>query len=256
MIIGELLSNEFIILACLCFIGAFIDSVAGGGGLISLPAYLASGLPPHIALGTNKLSGFFSGVGSSINYARSGKINWNLMKKLAPFSFLGAFIGVKVIIGTKPQYINYIVFAALIIVLAYTLTNKKMGHESTFNGLTKSNVAKGMVMAFIIGFYNGFLGPGTGSFLVFFMMKIFGYDFVEANGDSKILNLIGNFTSLLVFGISGKVYLLYGIPISIIMLIGAQCGSKCAINKGSRFIKPVFLSVTTVTALKMLKEMF
>ena len=250
----ELLTSQFIILACLCFVGAFIDSVAGGGGLISLPAYLASGLPPHIALGTNKLSGFFSGVGSSVNYARSGKVNWNLMKKLAPFSFVGAFIGVKIIIGTKPQYINYIVFTALIVVLAYT--NKKMGHESTFTGLTKSNVTKGMIMAFVIGFYNGFLGPGTGSFLVFFMMKIFGYDFVEANGDSKILNLIGNFTSLLVFGISGKVYFLYGIPISIIMLLGAQCGSRCAISKGSRFIKPVFLTVTTVTALKMLKEMF
>ena len=245
----ELLTSQFIILACLCFVGAFIDSVAGGGGLISLPAYLASGLPPHIALGTNKLSGFFSGVGSSVNYARSGKVNWNLMKKLAPFSFVGAFIGVKIII-------NYIVFTALIVVLAYTLTNKKMGHESTFTGLTKSNVTKGMIMAFVIGFYNGFLGPGTGSFLVFFMMKIFGYDFVEANGDSKILNLIGNFTSLLVFGISGKVYFLYGIPISIIMLLGAQCGSRCAISKGSRFIKPVFLTVTTVTALKMLKEMF
>ena len=155
----ELLTSQFIILACLCFIGAFIDSVAGGGGLISLPAYLASGLPPHIALGTNKLSSFFSGVGSSVNYARSGKVNWNLMKKLAPFSFVGAFIGVKLIIGTKPQYINYIVFTALIVVLAYTLTNKKMGHESTFTGLTKSNVTKGMIMAFVIGFYNGFLGP-------------------------------------------------------------------------------------------------
>ncbi|MHD0319372.1 TSUP family transporter [Fusobacterium varium] len=252
----ELLTSQFIILACLCFIGAFIDSVAGGGGLISLPAYLASGLPPHIALGTNKLSSFFSGVGSSVNYARSGKVNWNLMKKLAPFSFVGAFIGVKLIIGTKPQYINYIVFTALIVVLAYTLTNKKMGHESTFTDLNKSNITKGMIMALIIGFYNGFLGPGTGSFLVFFLMKIYGYDFVEANGDSKILNLVGNFTSLLVFGISGKVYFLYGIPISIIMLLGAQCGSRCAISKGSKFIKPVFLIVTTVTALKMLKEMF
>lgn len=252
----DLLTSEFIILACLCFIGAFIDSVAGGGGLISLPAYLASGLPPHIALGTNKLSGFFSGLGSSINYARSGKVNWSLMKILAPFSFIGAFIGVKIIIGTKPQYINYIVFAALVIVLFYTMANKKMGHESTFTGLTKLNIIKGIVMAFIIGIYNGFLGPGTGSFLVFFMMKIFGYDFVEANGDSKILNLVGNFTSLLIFGINGKVYFLYGIPISIIMLLGAQCGSRCAINKGSKFIKPVFLTVTTVTALKLLKEMF
>ena len=251
----ELLSSEFIILACLCFIGAFIDSVAGGGGLITLPAYLASGLPPHIALGTNKLSSFFSGVGSSINYARSGKINWKLMKKLAPFSLAGAFIGVKIIIGTKPQYINYIVFIALVIVLFYTMANKKMGHESTFTGLTKSNITKGMIMAFVIGFYNGFLGPGTGSFLVFFLMKIFGYDFVEANGDSKILNLVGNLTSLLVFGISGKVYFLYGIPISIVMILGAQCGSRCAINKGSKYIKPVFLTVTTVTVLKMLKDM-
>lgn len=254
--IEELLNFDFFLLAIFCFLGAFIDSVAGGGGLISLPAYMASGLPPHLALGTNKLSGFFSGLGSSINYALSGKVNWNLVKRLGFFSFLGSYLGVNTILKTKPDYLNYIVLVALILVFIYTLVHKNMGSVSEYNGLNKKNISLGILMAFCIGFYNGFLGPGTGSFLVFFMMKIFKYDFVEANGDSKILNLIGNFTGLFVFLINGKVYFLYGIPISIIMFIGAQVGSRCAILKGSKFIRPFFLCVTVITILNLVKDTF
>lgn len=254
--IEKLLDFDFFLLAFFCFCGAFIDSVAGGGGLISLPAYMASGLPPHLALGTNKLSGFFSGLGSSINYAISGKVNWDLVKRLGFFSFLGSYLGVNTILKTKPDYINYIVLIALIFVFIYTLIHKNMGDTSEYNGLNRKNITLGIIMAFSIGFYNGFLGPGTGSFLVFFLMKIFKYDFVEANGDSKILNLIGNFTGLFIFIINGKTYFLYGIPISIIMFIGAQIGSKCAILKGSKFIRPFFLTITVITILNLVKNIF
>lgn len=254
--LAELFSLDFLVLGVFCFIGAFIDSIAGGGGLISLPAYMASGLPPHLALGTNKMSGFFSGLGSSINYAMSGKVNWALIRKLGFFSLIGSYLGVNTILKTKPDYINYIVLVALILVLIYTIVHKNMGDISEYNGLNKKNITLGIFMAFGIGFYNGFLGPGTGSFLVFFLMKIFKYDFVEANGDSKILNLIGNFTGLFVFLLNGKVYFLYAIPISMIMFLGAQIGSRCAILKGSKFIRPIFLLVTTITILNLLKTMF
>lgn len=254
MIIEELFTFNFFTLSFFCFIGAFIDSVAGGGGLISLPAYMVSGLPPHFALGTNKLSGFFSGLGSSLNYALSGKVNWKLIKKLGFFSFIGSYLGVNTILKTKPDYINYIVLTALILVLIYTLIHKNMGDISEYKGLNKRNITLGIFMAFGIGFYNGFLGPGTGSFLVFFLMKIFKYDFVEANGDSKILNLIGNFTSIIIFLINGKVYFLYGIPISFIMFLGASLGSRFAILKGSKFIRPVFLFITFITIINMVKN--
>lgn len=252
----ELLTIKFLILGILCFIGAFIDSIAGGGGLITLPAYMASGLPPHLALGTNKMSGLFSSIGSSINYARSGKVNWTLMKYLLPFSFIGAFIGVKTIIITKAEYINYIVFIALILVFLYTLINKKIGQENEFQGLNKKNLIQGAIMALTIGFYNGFLGPGTGSFLAFFLIKIFRYDFINGNGNARILNLAGNVTGFLVFLLNGKTVLIYGIPISIIMFLGAQCGSHCAILKGNRFIKPIFLTVTILTITKMFFQLF
>lgn len=252
----ELFTIKFLILGTLCFIGAFIDSIAGGGGLITLPAYMASGLPPHLALGTNKMSGLFSSIGSSINYARSGKVNWKLMKYLLPFSFTGAFVGVKTIIITKAEYINYIVFIALLLVFLYTLVNKKIGQENEFQGLTKKNIIQGAIMALIIGFYNGFLGPGTGSFLAFFIIKIFKYDFINGNGNARILNLAGNITGFLVFLIHGKTLLIYGIPVSIIMFLGAQCGSRCAILKGNKFIKPVFLLVTIFTIMKMFFELF
>ena len=252
----ELFTLKFLVLAVLCFLGSFIDSIAGGGGLITLPAYMASGLPPHLALGTNKMSGLFSSIGSSINYARSGKVNWTLMKYLLPFSFTGAFIGVKAVIKTSAEYISYIVFVALVLVFLYTLFNKKIGQENEFEGLTKKNLIQGAIMALVIGFYNGFLGPGTGSFLAFFLIKIFKYDFINGNGNARILNLAGNITGFLVFLANGKILLNYGIPISIVMFLGAQCGSHCAILKGNKFIKPIFLIVTVLTILKMFFQLF
>ncbi len=241
----------FISLGTACFIAAFIDSIAGGGGLISLPAYMAVGIPPHIALGTNKVSAMFSSLSSSIKFWRAGKINISILKKLVPFSFLGAIVGVKVVLILEQKYLYPIAFILLILTIFYTIYNKNLGETNSFTGETKDNILSGIIMAFFLGFYDGFFGPGTGSFLIFLLIKIFKFDFINASGNSKILNLGSNLASVGMFIYAGKVNYLYALSMALFMVIGAQVGSKFAIMKGSKFIKPFFLVITIIVALKM-----
>lgn len=246
--------ESFLFLGIACFFASFIDAIAGGGGLITVPAYLASGLPPHIALGTNKVSSSIGTVASSLKFATSGKINIMMLKKLLPFSFIGAIIGVKTVVLIDSKYLYPIAIILLLIVLVYTLLNKKIGEENNFIGLTDNNVRNGRIMAFTIGFYDGFFGPGTGSFLIFALIKIFKLDFTNASGNAKFLNLTSNLASVTLFIYLGKVNFFYSIPIGIIMIFGAILGAKLAVSKGTTFIKPMFLVVTTIVLIKMILE--
>ena len=246
--------SGFIFLGIACFFAAFIDAIAGGGGLISLPAFLASGLPAHVALGTNKVAACCSTIASSAKFAQSGKINWQLMKKLAAFSFIGAVLGVKTVVMIYSKYLYPIAIVLLVMVLIYTLRNKNLGEENRFEGLTGQNVKWGIIMAFALGFYDGFFGPGTGSFLIFAMIRIFKIDFTNASGNAKILNLSSNVASVIMFVSMGKVAYVYSSSMAAIMVVGAIIGAKMAVTRGTKFIKPMFLIVTTVVLSKMIAE--
>lgn len=246
--------ETFLFLGIACFFASFIDAIAGGGGLITVPAYLASGLPPHMALGTNKVSSSIGTIASSLKFATSGKINKEMLKKLIPFSFVGAIIGVKTVVLIDSKYLYPIAIILLLIVLIYTLLNKKIGEENNFVGLTDNNIRNGRIMALTIGFYDGFFGPGTGSFIIFALIKIFKLDFTNASGNAKFLNLTSNLASVALFVYLGKVNFFYSIPIGIIMIFGATLGAKMAVTKGTSFIKPMFLIVTTIVLIKMILE--
>lgn len=246
--------EKFLILAVICFIGAIIDAISGGGGLITLPAYFSIGLDPHIALGTNKLSSSISTIASAFKFWRAGKVNVVLVSKLFLYSVAGALLGSRTAVAIDSKYFKPISFIILVLVFLYTLKNKTIGEENNFKELTKVSILQGKVMALILGFYDGFLGPGTAAFLMFCLIKIFKMDFSNASGNTKVLNLASNMTSLISFIFLGKVNFMYGLPIAVIMIIGALAGSKLAILKGNKFIKPVFLIVTVALILKMLKE--
>lgn len=246
--------STFLFLGIACFFAAFVDAIAGGGGLITVPAYLASGLPAHTALGTNKISSSIGTIASSWKFATSGKVNWKMVKTMIPFSLIGAFIGVKTVVLIDSKYLYPIAIVLLLIVLVYTLANKKMGEDNNFLGLNNKNVRNGRIMAIIMGFYDGFFGPGTGSFLIFALIRIFKLDFTNASGNAKILNLASNLASMCLFIYLGKVNFFYSIPIGIIMIFGAILGAKMAVTKGTAFIKPMFLIVTTIVLIKMILE--
>lgn len=246
------MSEKLLVLCIAGFAAAFVDSIAGGGGLISLPAFLAAGIPTHMALGTNKFSATAASFTSSIKYAKSGKVNLKLIKSLIPFTIAGAFLGVLMALMLSSKYLKPLVLVLVLIVGVYSLFSKSIGKDNHFNGLYRKNIIAGMILALIIGIYDGFFGPGTGSFLIFGLIGIYKFDFLNAGGNARVLNFASNITSLIVFIIQGKVDYAIGIPVALCMVVGARFGTVFALKKGVKFIKPIFITMSLAVACKML----
>ncbi|MBG9771315.1 sulfite exporter TauE/SafE family protein [Bacillus vallismortis] len=227
------------------FAAAFIDSVVGGGGLISIPALLFVGLPPSVALGTNKLAATMGSLTSTINFLHSGQINKKLVFKLLPLSIIGAGAGVYVVQLIPSAFLKPIILILLILVTVYTLFKKGWGMESSFKELTKKMTFFIVSAALLLGFYDGFLGAGTGSFLIFSFLLL-GFNFVESAGNAKVLNLGSNIAALITFMLFSSVDFRYGIPMGIAMIVGALVGSRVAIKNGAAYVKVLFVGITVV----------
>lgn len=173
---------QIIILSAAGFVAAFVDSIAGGGGLISLPAFLAAGVPAHLALGTNKFASTAGSFTSSLSYARSDKVNWELLKYLIPVALVGAVGGVQTVLQIDQSFLNILVLLLIVGVGVYTLLSKDLGAEDHFQGVSRGRLLGGVALALGLGFYDGFFGPGTGSFLMFGLIGLYGFDFVRAGG--------------------------------------------------------------------------
>lgn len=250
--------NIFVKIIFLCsagFLAAFVDAIAGGGGLISVPAYFAIGFPPHFTLGTNKFSSSFGSITSTLRFAKSGKVDKNLLKILLPFVFLGAVVGVSTVLVLDPSILKPIVLILLVSVGIYSFFSKSVGLEDKYEGTNKKNLTIGCIFAFVMGFYDGFFGPGAGSFIIFGLISIYGFDFVRASGNAKAMNFTSNITSVVLFAINGKIFYLMGIPMALFMILGARVGSKLALKEGAKFIKPIFVTMSLAVAGKMLYEM-
>ena len=241
-----------LILLCIAgFFAAMVDSISGGGGLISIPAFLIAGFSPYLALGTNKFSASCASLTSSIKFAKSGKIDYALMKYLVPFTFMGAILGVNTVLIVSTKYLNTVVLILLLAVGSYSIFSKSAGLKDNFNRLTKKSIFCGMLLALCLGFYDGFFGPGTGSFLIFGLIGIYSFDYVRAGGNGKLLNFISNTTALFIFAFHSQINYGVGIPVAIFMIIGSYIGTKMALNKGAKFIKPIFIFMSLAAACKI-----
>ena len=227
------------------FMASFIDSVVGGGGLISLPALLLTGLPPTMALGTNKMASVMGSCTSTLSFLQSGKINIHLIKFLFPLSFIGSALGVITVQQIPSQFLKPLVIVMLLIVTVYTFTRKEWGDTSTYQGITKKTAYLSGLAAFSIGFYDGFFGPGAGSFFIFAFLMI-GFDFVVAAGNSKALNFASNIAAVFTFIYFDSIHYYYAIPMGVAMIFGAIVGSKLAIKKGAAYVRPLFLFMSMI----------
>lgn len=245
----------FVTIAVLCvagFVAAFVDSIAGGGGLISLPALLLVGVPPHYSLGTNKFAATTASFTSSLKYAKSGNANFKLLKFLVPCTLVGAVLGARAVLLVDQSFLYPLVLVMVLFVGIYSLFSKSIGAEDKFEGTTRKTIILGCTLAFSLGFYDGFFGPGTGSFLIFGLIAIYKFNFLKAGGNARILNFTSNVSALAMFIISGKIKYLYGIPFAIAMIFGARLGTLFALNHGSKLIKPIFVTMSLCVACKML----
>jgi uncharacterized membrane protein YfcA len=176
------------------------------------------------------------------------------MKFTIPCTLAGSVIGVLTALKISQDFLRLIILVLVFATAIYTIAKKDFGSENKFTGLTKKNITQGCLFAFSLGFYDGFFGPGTGSFLIFLFIKIYGFDFTVAAGNSKVLNFVSNFASLVMFAVNGKIYYMLGIPIGLAMIAGARLGSKIAIKNGAKVIKPIFVTIALVLTLKLLLD--
>jgi uncharacterized membrane protein YfcA len=236
---------EIFLVLVAAFGAGFIDALAGGGGLIQLPALFAT-FPhaPHTTLlGTGKLAGF-AGTSSAIaRFIRHVKLDWGLLLPAAAGAFAAALVGAWLATGLSPERFRALVPLLLSVVLVYTLMNKDLGRDHRPRALGRNGRWLAAGTAGIIGLYDGFFGPGTGSFLVFLFVRVFGLDFLHASASAKIVNAATNAAAIILFGLTGELFWLLGLSMSVCNIAGAQFGSHLAIRRGSALVRKVFLVV-------------
>ena len=237
----------YIILFIVALFAAGIDAIAGGGGLLVVPTMLILGMNPLVTLGTNKLQSCFGTATSSYNYFKNGLLKENNIKLLAIISFVGSLIGTFLVSQLSNELLNNLIPILLIGAAIFLIINK----GNKFN-ISKSVVLAFLPLVFLIGFYDGFFGPGTGTFFVMTFLIIKNRSIMQATAATKVLNLSSNFASFLVFQYKGFVIWELALVMAIAQVTGAYIGSKLAIKNGEKFVRPVIVFISIVLSLRIL----
>ncbi len=234
------------------FLAGFVDSIAGGGGIITVPVLLAAGLPPHVALATNKLGSSFGSFTASMNFIRKGLLTFKEVYIGVIFTFIGAIIGTKTILLINTDILNKIIPVMLAIIFVYTLLNPKFGRLDKTSRLKKPLFF--LIFGLLIGFYDGFFGPGTGTFWTIALVVLMGLNLKKATATTKVMNFTSNLASLGMFIIGGQVLFFIGILMGMGQMIGAYVGSSMVVKKEVTFIRTFFLFIVGITILKLIYE--
>jgi uncharacterized membrane protein YfcA len=232
----------------------FVDSIAGGGGLITLPVLLSLGLKPQEALGTNKLQATFGSGSAAAHYAAAKTVALRDCARGFLFTLLGAALGAIVVQQVNPSFLRGAIPMLLLVVAGYVLVKPRLGTEDLHPRIPRAwfDVTFGLVL----GFYDGFFGPGTGTFWAMAYMLGLGFNMTRATGYTKVMNFASNLSSLVFFIIGRKAYFVMGLTMGVGQLVGARIGSRMVISRGTRFIRPVFLVVVFALTLKLLYDAY
>ena len=234
------------ILSFFAFLAGMIDSIAGGGGLIQLPAIMSvlPNAPVVFLLGTNKLSSCFGTALAVAQYSKKVKLDWKKILPIAVVSFFAGIAGARIAVLIPNNWMRPIVIVLLVVVLIYTLFKKNLGVEThVVTTSHKTQMTLGILAGLVIGLYDGFFGPGTGNFLTLAFIAIFGMNFLTASASIKPLNLATNIGALILFGLAGTIYVQLGLIMAVFNMLGSFVGVRLAILKGSRFIRILFIVV-------------
>ena len=245
-----------VLLVCLgVFCASFMDAIGGGGGIISLPTYLLAGLPMHFALGTNKLSSCIGTVVSTVRYVKNGYVDWMLGIPSIALALVGAHLGTKLHLAMDEQYLK-IVLLFVLPVIAVILLRKKDLPESRkpMNEWLRRWIT--WTASLIFGAYDGFYGPGTGTFLLLTFCYLGKIDVRTASGNVKLVNLSSNIGALATSLAAGKVLISLGLVSAIFSTAGQYLGAGLALKNGSKIVRPVILLVIVLLAIKVLLEFF
>ena len=249
---------HLIFLAIAASSAGFVDAIAGGGGLIQLPALLvgAPDMPVAQVLGTNKLSSIFGTTSAAWAYSKKARPNLSTALPMAVSAFLGAAAGASVATRIPTSLFKPIILVLLVVVGLYTWRRPTLGEIEALRFSGHRHTALATLVGLVIGFYDGIFGPGTGSFLIFALVGLLGYAFLKASATAKIVNVGTNAAALLVFGFHGAILVWLGLFMAICNVLGAVVGARMAIRGGSALIRKVFLGVLALLVLRLVWDTF
>lgn len=248
---------SYLIVCPLVFLAGFVDAIAGGGGLISLPAYIIAGVPAHFALGTNKLASSMGTTVSTARYLKNGYIKGKDMIQIAVcasvVSLAGSSVGSSLALLVSEQVIKNLMVVVLPVVAFYVLRNKNLGSVTAGEPLSsKKTFAISVLAAFFVGGYDGFYGPGTGTFLILILTGAARMDVRKASALTKVINLSSNVAALATFLVNGTVNYPLGLAAGVFCIAGHYIGSGLVVHNGQRVVRPVVLLVLAVLFVKIL----
>jgi len=232
--------------------GGFVDSIAGGGGLISVPALIMTGMPPVSALATNKASSMFGSFTATLTYAKKGHVRLSEMKWAIAFTFIGSAIGTVMVQILASDVMTQVIPFLLIAAALYFLLGPKIGEVDRHHHLERMPFY--LIFGLTLGFYDGFFGPGTGSLWSLAFVAVLGFNMLKATAHTKVVNFTSNFASFLFFAFAGHVLWLPAAVMAVGQLIGARLGANTAMKHGSRVIRPLLVTVSLVITTKLVYD--
>lgn len=253
-----MLTSTIFILCVVAFLAGFVDAVVGGGGLIQTPTaiLLLPQFPVATVIGSLKIPSFSGTAFAAYYYLKKQQVNWQLLGLMMCVAMVASFSGSQLLTIVSNGFMKPLLLLVLILVAIYTYTKKNFGHQTSKQYSKKKQLLFGLSISVVIGFYDGFIGPGAGSFLVLAFVSIMGYDFLLASTNAKMVNLATNAGSIILFVIKGKIIWAIAIPMAICNAIGGIIGAKFAITKGNKFIRIFFLLIVIATLLRFAWDVF
>ncbi len=245
--------QTFLIVCPMLFLAGLVDAIGGGGGLISLPAYLLAGVPIHQTIATNKLSSTCGTALATLRFIKEGLVNWRLAAPTIVFAMVGSSLGANLSMAAPEGVMEIVLFVALPVV-AFIVLNPKIFHDNEAHELilNRKLYLTAMVSAFVVGVYDGFYGPGTGTFLIIAFTVFAKLDIRTSNAQAKVINLTTNITSLVIFLMNGQAIIALGLAAAACNMAGNYVGAGLALTKGSKITRPVIVLVLGLLFLKVL----
>jgi uncharacterized membrane protein YfcA len=249
---------EMLVVSLASLMAGFVDSIVGGGGLILVPALFATFPSTHPAtlFGTNKGASVWGTAIATVQYSKRVNMPWQALGPAAAVCFASSLGGAWLVTVLSPEYLRKALPVVLVIVLAYTLAKKQLGrhHAPRYAGSREAVIAS--AIGAVIGFYDGFFGPGTGSFFVFLLVRLLGYDFLHASAGAKLLNTASNLAAIILFALKGHVWWHFVLVMAIANVLGSLAGTHLALKHGTGFVRSVFIVVVSALILKTTYDAF
>jgi len=247
----EVTSLQIALLCVAALTAGVVDAIAGGGGLVTVPALLATGLPPHLVLGTNKGQSVFGAFASLVRYSRAGLVTGRLAAITFPLGLVGSLCGASLVLLMRPEVLKPVVLFLLVVVAGFLAFRRGPPSGERPEPPQKRMLALGAVIALVIGTYDGFFGPGTGTFLIIAFSGLLGHNLTRASANAKVVNFATNLAAVSLFASRGVVLWYVALPMAAAQFTGAWMGAHLAVRGGDKLVRKVVLLVVAALVIKL-----